>query len=87
MTVVSLASPPRRGRAARLAAGVAIALIRCYRFAFAPVSRGACRFDPTCSAYALEAIERHGAWRGFGLAFRRLLRCHPLGPSGWDPVP
>lgn len=46
-----------------------------------------CRFDPTCSAYALEALERHGAARGTWLTIRRLLRCHPWGGVGWDPVP
>jgi putative membrane protein insertion efficiency factor len=46
-----------------------------------------CRFVPSCSGYALEAIERHGAWRGSWLTLRRLLRCHPWGGSGFDPVP
>ena len=47
----------------------------------------ACRFYPSCSTYAIEAIDVHGAWRGTGLALRRLLRCRPLGPHGVDPVP
>lgn len=46
-----------------------------------------CRFVPTCSNYALEAVESHGAARGSWLAARRICRCHPWGPSGWDPVP
>lgn len=46
-----------------------------------------CRFDPSCSTYALEALERHGAARGSWLAIRRLGRCHPWGGMGWDPVP
>lgn len=46
-----------------------------------------CRFTPTCSHYAVEAVERHGAWRGLGLTVRRLGRCRPGGPSGYDPVP
>jgi putative membrane protein insertion efficiency factor len=46
-----------------------------------------CRFFPSCSAYALEAVEVHGSWRGGWLSIRRLLRCRPLGPSGFDPVP
>jgi putative membrane protein insertion efficiency factor len=46
-----------------------------------------CRFNPTCSSYAIEALERHGAVRGSWLAVRRISRCHPWGRSGWDPVP
>lgn len=46
-----------------------------------------CRFDPSCSTYALEALERHGAARGSWLTIRRLARCHPWGGVGWDPVP
>ena len=46
-----------------------------------------CRFDPSCSTYALEALERHGAARGSWLTLRRLVRCHPWGGMGWDPVP
>ena len=64
-----------------------LGLIRFYRRAVSPWTPPACRFMPTCSAYAQEALERHGPWRGSGLALRRLLRCHPFGGSGWDPVP
>jgi putative membrane protein insertion efficiency factor len=46
-----------------------------------------CRFTPSCSAYGIEALQTHGTWRGLGLTLRRLLRCRPFGPSGWDPVP
>lgn len=62
-------------------------LIRLYRLALSPHLAGSCRHIPSCSAYALEAIERRGAWRGLLLAVRRLARCHPLGTSGIDPVP
>lgn len=66
---------------------VLIGLIRFYRSAISPWTPASCRFHPTCSAYALEAVERHGALRGGWLAARRLLRCHPWGGSGYDPVP
>lgn len=46
-----------------------------------------CRFHPSCSSYALEAVERHGVVKGYGLTLRRLLRCHPFDPGGFDPVP
>jgi hypothetical protein len=62
-------------------------LVRAYQLLPGPFARGNCRFQPTCSAYAAEAIERHGAWRGLLLTLRRLGRCHPLGASGYDPVP
>lgn len=63
------------------------ALIRVYQFAIAPMLQGRCRYLPTCSHYALEAIEHHGAIKGGMLAVRRLLRCHPWGGEGYDPVP
>jgi putative membrane protein insertion efficiency factor len=62
-------------------------LIRTYQVVLSPWSGGACRFTPSCSAYAIEAIERHGAWRGGMMAMRRIARCHPWGPAGFDPVP
>ena len=68
-------------------AKVLIGAIRFYRGAISPWTPAACRYTPTCSAYALEAIERHGAWRGTVLAARRILRCHPWGGHGFDPVP
>jgi len=74
-----------------LAARVVIAPIRLYRMALSPFFPPSCRFEPTCSRYAIEAIETHGALKGLGLALRRLARCHPItwlgGSSGFDPVP
>jgi putative membrane protein insertion efficiency factor len=61
--------------------------VRAYRWTVSPWLGPACRFEPTCSHYALEAIERHGAASGGWLAIRRLCRCHPIGGSGYDPVP
>ena len=65
---------------------VFILLIRLYRVIISPVLPMSCRFIPTCSEYAIEAIERHGAMRGSYLLVRRLLRCHPFHPGGYDPV-
>ncbi|MFC1661933.1 membrane protein insertion efficiency factor YidD [Gemmatimonadota bacterium] len=64
-----------------------LAMIRFYRAAISPLTPPACRFSPTCSRYALEAIERYGAGKGAWLTLRRILRCHPLGGKGYDPVP
>jgi putative membrane protein insertion efficiency factor len=64
-----------------------LALLRAYRSAVSPLLMPRCRFVPSCSAYATEAIERHGAARGSRLALRRLARCHPFHPGGVDPVP
>ena len=61
--------------------------VRAYRLIFSPWVGFNCRYDPTCSAYALEALRLHGGLRGSWLALRRILRCHPLGSSGYDPVP
>ena len=61
--------------------------IHAYQVAIAPVLGPACRFEPSCSRYAAEAVERHGALRGSWLAARRLGRCHPFGGYGPDPVP
>ncbi len=64
-----------------------IAGVRCYRRWVSPALPPSCRFVPSCSAYAEEALKKHGAARGSWLAARRLLRCHPFGGSGYDPVP
>jgi putative membrane protein insertion efficiency factor len=62
-------------------------LIEGYRLLLSPLLGGFCRFEPSCSLYAIEALKRHGARRGAWLAGRRLLRCHPFRPGGYDPVP
>ena len=73
------------------AVALLIAPIRFYRLFLSPLFPPACRFTPTCSQYAIEAIQEHGPFRGLWLAVRRLLRCHPIrwlgGASGYDPVP
>jgi putative membrane protein insertion efficiency factor len=61
--------------------------IRAYKLTLSPLIGRQCRFMPTCSAYAEEALIRHGPWRGSALAAGRLCRCHPFGGSGYDPVP
>ena len=61
--------------------------VRGYQVTLSPIFGGACRYYPSCSAYAIEALERHGALRGGWLALRRIGRCHPFRPGGFDPVP
>lgn len=76
-----------------LVKAIALGLIYGYRWIVSPILHTlagpgmGCRFQPTCSEYALTAIQRFGAWRGSLLAIRRISRCHPWGGSGWDPVP
>jgi putative membrane protein insertion efficiency factor len=62
-------------------------MIRCYQLLISPLLPPSCRYLPSCSDYAVEAIDRHGALAGLGLALRRLARCHPWGGDGYDPVP
>jgi len=65
---------------------VVIKLLRAYKWAISPVFPPACRYVPTCSEYAMEAVERYGVLRGGRMAFARLLRCHPFVKGGYDPV-
>lgn len=66
---------------------ILVALVHGYQRFVSPSTPPACRFYPSCSVYAVEAIQRYGPWRGVILATRRLLRCHPFHPGGYDPVP
>ena len=73
--------------ARRMLHALVLAPVRFYRYAISPMLGPHCRFQPTCSAYAIEAVERHGVLRGGALALRRIARCHPLTTGGHDPVP
>ena len=81
---MSEADPVDRGEVVKY---LLIGLLRAYRALISPLYGQVCRYHPSCSAYAIEAIQVHGALRGSVLAARRLSRCHPLGRSGVDPVP
>jgi uncharacterized protein len=80
------ATTSRRRRVSPLA-WLLIALVRLYQVTLGPLMGGYCRFMPTCSAYAIEALRTHGPLRGSWLSVRRILRCHPFGGAGFDPVP
>ena len=71
----------------RLPAYVLILAIRIYQVLLSPMLPAACRYQPSCSAYAVEAVERYGALRGGWMAAKRIGRCHPFRPGGYDPVP
>jgi putative membrane protein insertion efficiency factor len=78
---------PGGKKVSRVLAAVAIGAIRLYQRTLSRVLPRSCRYYPTCSQYAVEAIRRYGLWRGGGLAARRVMRCHPGCPGGYDPVP
>jgi putative membrane protein insertion efficiency factor len=82
-TASAVSPPAARGVAAR----VLLLLIEVYRVTLAPLIGGFCRYLPSCSVYAEEAIRRHGAAQGSWLGVRRVLRCHPFHRGGFDPVP
>jgi putative membrane protein insertion efficiency factor len=65
----------------------ALVVLRAYKLGLSPLFTGSCRFTPSCSDYMAEAIREHGLLRGTGMGLRRLLRCHPFGGHGYDPVP
>lgn len=64
-----------------------VMFVRAYQVGLSPLLPASCRYFPSCSAYAIEALERHGAMRGGWLAVKRIARCHPFHPGGFDPVP
>ena len=68
-------------------ARLTVLMIRGYQVTLSPLLPSACRYQPTCSAYAIEAVERHGVVRGVWMGARRILRCHPFARGGYDPVP
>jgi uncharacterized protein len=74
-------------RASKLAQQGAIFLLKGYKRFISPLLPPMCRFEPTCSVYMMQAIERYGMVRGIWMGTRRLVRCHPLNEGGWDPVP
>ena len=76
-----------RGMVSRLFALGLLLMIRVYQVTLSPLLGGHCRYEPTCSAYAIEAVKEHGPWHGGWLALKRLLRCHPFVKGGYDPVP
>ena len=77
----------RNGYISHILAYLLSGLVRFYQLAVSPHLPKVCRYMPTCSDYALEALRRFGFWRGSYLALRRILRCHPWAKGGWDPVP
>ena len=71
----------------RLGLYLLLAIIRFYQYAISPFTRPSCRYVPTCSQYAVDAVQKYGPLKGTWLAIKRILRCHPWGGHGYDPVP
>jgi len=85
-SIAAHAAPAHRGEPS-LAVRAALALLRAYKLLFSPLFTGACRFTPPCSDYMAGALREHGLAAGVWLGLKRLLRCHPFGGHGFDPVP
>lgn len=79
-------SPPPRPWPARLATALVRGIVRVYRVTLSPFIGRQCRFQPTCSQYMLDAVEKHGPWRGVPKGLGRICRCHPWGGGGYDPA-
>lgn len=71
----------------KIASALALGLVHFYRYCISPLKPPSCRYTPTCSEYAIQAIKKHGAVKGSWLALKRIGRCHPWGGHGYDPVP
>ena len=71
----------------KIPAAIAVFLIQCYQVVLSPLFPSSCRFEPTCSHYGIEAFRKHGFFKGLVLTVKRILRCRPGGPHGYDPVP
>jgi len=70
----------------KIAASLAMTILRIYKYAISPILPPSCRFTPTCSEYAIEAIAKYGIFKGARMGFKRLMRCHPFNSGGYDPV-
>ena len=71
----------------KLLAKLMVALVKLYQYILSPILPGACRYTPSCSEYGVQALRKHGPWRGGWLTLKRILSCHPWGGHGYDPVP
>ena len=71
----------------KIATFIVLLPVHFYRYCISPLTPASCRYTPTCSQYAIEAVKKHGPFKGGYLAIKRILRCHPFGGSGYDPVP
>ena len=87
MKIISWNVAGFRAALKKIAIAPFVLLIRFYQVCISPLKQPSCRFTPTCSQYALEAFRKHGPFKGLYLTVRRILRCHPWGGHGYDPVP
>lgn len=71
----------------KLISGLLILLVKVYQYTISPILPNSCRYNPSCSSYSIQALKKHGPFKGFYLSVKRVLSCHPWGGSGYDPVP